>query len=150
MDSVEQSRLAEHVADVLGKMDSVSKQLGIERLSVGPGCARMRLVIDDSMVNGHGLCHTGILCTLADICTAYAACSYNENTLAQSLSIQLIAPVPLGTKLYGNATEVCMSGRTGIYDVEITNEAGAVVSVVRCQCRQTKGTVSENFPRGRN
>lgn len=141
--------LAEEVANTLGEMDTVSARLGIERLSIGPGYASMALEVDDRMVNGHQICHSGIICTLADITCAYAACSFNENNLAQSLNIQLLAPARIGMRLLAEAREVGVVGRTGVYDVEIRDEHSNQIALIRCQCRSIKGKINQNLPVGR-
>lgn len=145
---VSPKQLAEQVAEVMSKVDKVSAQLGIKRLEVGPGYAHMTLTVDASMTNGHEICHSGILFSLADITCAYAACSRNENNLAQNLHVQLLSPVSAGTQLHSHAKEVSVVGRTGIYDVEITDEQNAPIALVRCQCRTIKGSVSKDIPRG--
>ncbi len=141
--STSPEELAQKVADAMAKVDRVSAQMGVDRVDIGPGYARMTLTVDESMTNGHEICHSGILFTLADISCAYAACSQNRNNLAQNLNIQLISPVTVGTRLFSYAKEVSQVGRTGIYDVEITDQHGSQVALVRCQCRTIQGVILE-------
>jgi uncharacterized protein (TIGR00369 family) len=46
--------------------DAASQMLGIELAGYGPGWARTRMTVRDDMVNGHGICHGGLIFSLAD------------------------------------------------------------------------------------
>ena len=73
---------AENVAQALFANDKASQALGIRIVEVRPGSARLAMVIRGDMVNGHRICHGGMVFTLADSAFAFACNSYNENTVA--------------------------------------------------------------------
>jgi acyl-CoA thioesterase len=50
--------------------DAASRMLGIQLLEYGEGWARVQLTVRADMVNGHGVCHGGVIFSLAD--TAFA------------------------------------------------------------------------------
>ena len=100
----------------------------------------MTLVIDEKHLNGHSICHGGIIFTLADSAFAFACNTYNESTVAQNNSITFIRPAFLRQKLTARACEVDKSGRSGIYDVAVTNESNEVVAQFRGHSRTIKGT----------
>jgi len=64
-------RRARAAADALYAGDSASQALGIELLDAAPGSVRVAMTVRTDMVNGHGICHGGILFTLADSAFAH-------------------------------------------------------------------------------
>ncbi len=124
-------QLAERVRAGMLANDRVTKALGMAVAAVAPGQATVTMAVRDDMLNGHDICHGGLIATLADSAFAYACNSYNELTVASGFSIDLIAPARLGDVLTARCTEVAKAGRTGIYDTEVTNQRGERVAVFR-------------------
>jgi acyl-CoA thioesterase len=133
----------QHIADAVGKgmyaKDQAAQDLGIELMSIKPGEATMQMTVLAKMLNGFEICHGGYFTLLADTSFAYACNSYNELTVASSFSIDLLSPVFAGDVLIAVATEVKLSSRTGVYDVEICNQNGELVSVFRGHSYRLKG-----------
>jgi acyl-CoA thioesterase len=111
--------------------DRASQGLGMRILALGAGSARLEMAVRDDMLNGHEICHGGFITTLADSAFAFACNSRNELTVAAGLTVDFLAPVQRGELLTAEASEVSRSGRTGIYDIVVTNRAGARVALVR-------------------
>jgi len=111
--------------------DRASQGLGMRLLAVGAGTARLEMAIRDDMLNGHEICHGGFITTLADSAFAFACNSRNELTVASGLTVDFLAPVKRGDLLTADAVEVARTGRTGVYDIVVTNRAGARVALVR-------------------
>lgn len=99
--------------------DAASRALGMTLEHVGPGTARLSMTVRADMVNGHDLCHGGIVATLADSAFAFACNSRGIATVASGFEINLLEPVRLGDLLVADAREVALRGRSGIYDVTI-------------------------------
>ena len=99
--------------------DAASAGLGMELVDVGPGTAHVSMVVRADMVNGHDLCHGGLIATLADSTFALACNSRGPVTVAAGFSIDLLAPARLGQTLHAEAREVSLRGRSGIYDVTV-------------------------------
>jgi acyl-CoA thioesterase len=135
-------QLAEHVRDGMFANDRASKALGMRIVEVGPGRAVLEMTVLDTMVNGHDLCHGGLIATLADSAFAFACNSYNELTVASGFSIDILAPGKLGDVLTARCTEVSKSGRTGVYDAVVTNQRGERVAVFRGRSYTMKGKPS--------
>ena len=93
------------------------------------------------MVNGHHICHGGLIFTLADSAFAYACNSYNLNTVASACSIDFLAPGREGDVLEATAVERSASGRTGVYDVEVKVVGGNTVALFRGKSYRIKGEV---------
>jgi acyl-CoA thioesterase len=111
--------------------DRASQNLGVEILDVAPGSVRIAMTVQPGMLNGHGLCHGGILFTLADSAFAFACNSYGEPMVAAGAAIEFLAPCPGGERLTAVASEVTRTARGGIYDVRIANHAGESIAVFR-------------------
>ncbi len=113
------------------RSDRASQKLGLEILEVAPGSVRLSMTVRPEMLNGHGLCHGGIIFTLADSAFAFACNSHGEPMVAAGASIDFLAPTPAGERLTALATEVSRSARHGIYDVRGTKRSGETVAVFR-------------------
>jgi len=136
---------ATRVADAVGAgmyaRDRAAQALGIALEAIGPGRAVCRMTVRDDMVQGHGTCHGGIVFTLADTAFAYACNAYNRVTVALNAEIAFLAPARAGDVLTATARERSRSGRTGIYDVEVTDHSGALVALFRGTSYETRGEV---------
>ena len=130
---------AEFVRDGMLANDRVSRGMGMQVLGVAPGRAVMAMTVRDDMLNGHDICHGGLIATLADSTFAFACNSHNELTVASGFSIDLIAPGRLGDVLTARCTEVSKAGRTGVYDTDVTNQRGERVAVFRGRSYTLKG-----------
>lgn len=132
--------LARQSADAMWKDDAASQALGMEILEVGPGTAKLAMMIRPDMVNGHGTAHGGFIFTLADSTFAFACNSYNERAVAAHCSISYIRPGKLGARLIATAREVNRSGRSGIYDIEIFQDH-EVIAQFRGHSRLIGGSI---------
>jgi len=132
-------RLAERVRERMFANDHAARGLGMEVVAIGPGTAELTMTVRQDMINGHDICHGGLVATLADTAFAYACNSYNEVTVASGFSVDLVAPARLGDRLTAHCREVSKAGRTGVYDVEITNQRGERVGVFRGRSYTLKG-----------
>ena len=134
---------AEKSAAAMWDSDQASPWIGMENLSVSPGCATLELVVQPYHCNGHGICHGGIIFSLADSAFAFACNSYNQVTVAQQNSISFVAPGRLGSRLTATASEISRAGRSGIYDVMVHDDTGTLIATFRGCSRTIKG---QNFP----
>ncbi len=119
--------------------DQASQALGMQILAMAPGTATLSMTVRQDMLNGHHTCHGGLLSTLADSAFAFACNSYNELTVASGFGIDFLAPAHLGDVLTASCAEVSRSGRTGVYDVTVTNQRGERVAVFRGRSYTLKG-----------
>ena len=119
--------------------DHASTALGIRLTHISPGAAHMQMQVRHDMVNGFGTCHGGMITALADSAFGFACNSYNELTVASGLSIDFVAPAYAGDVLTARATEVSLSGRTGVYDVMVFNQQADCIAVFRGRSHRIKG-----------
>jgi acyl-CoA thioesterase len=132
-------RTAEKVRDGMFRNDRASKWLGMQVAEVAPGRAVLTMTVRDEMLNGHDICHGGLIATLADSAFAFACNSYNELTVASGFAIDLLAPGRLGDVLTASCVEVSKAGRTGVYDTEVLNQRGERIAVFRGRSYTLKG-----------
>ncbi|MCK0112125.1 hydroxyphenylacetyl-CoA thioesterase PaaI [Ornithinimicrobium sp. F0845] len=120
--------------------DRASAGLGIECLEVthdgDRGAATARMPVTAEMVNGHDICHGGLIFTLADSAFALACNAGGTPTVAATCDITFVTAARLGDVLVASARERTTYGRNGICDVTVTREAdGAVVAEFRGRSR---------------
>ncbi|MDO5528302.1 MAG: hydroxyphenylacetyl-CoA thioesterase PaaI [Paracoccus sp. (in: a-proteobacteria)] len=132
--------LAEASAKAMWDGDSASQRLGMTLDHIAPGEATLSMTITQDMSNGHGNCHGGYIFTLADSAFAFACNTYNNITVAQHCSVSYLIPGRIGDRLTATATECHRQGRSGIYDIRVTNGDGAHVAQFRGHSRTVKGT----------
>jgi acyl-CoA thioesterase len=139
MSDIDAQRTADRVRQGMFMNDRASKWLGMQVLQVTPGHAVLAMTVRDEMLNGHDICHGGLIATLADSAFAFACNSYNELTVASGFAIELLAPGRFGDVLTATCREVSKAGRTGVYDTEVTNQHGKRVAVFRGRSHSIKG-----------
>jgi len=131
--------LAEAVGREMYRGDRTSQFLHIALDEIRPGYARMSLAITDDMVNGHGMCHGGFIFTLADSAFAYSCNSHNHNAVASGCTIEYLAPAHVGDVLTATAEERALAGRSGIYDIEVSNQDGKRIALFRGKSHRIQG-----------
>lgn len=119
--------------------DNASKWVGMELASVTEGRAEITLTVEPHHANGIGNCHGGITFALADSAFAFACNSRNQVTVAQHNSITYLAPGRVGDRLTASAKEVSLTGRSGVYDVEVRNQNGEMIARFTGLSRTIKG-----------
>lgn len=118
-EAVDPAALAAACAEVMWASDRASQSLGMELESVTPGRARLSMVVRPDMVNGHDLCHGGLVAALADSAFAFACNSHGTVTVASGFDVQLLESARIGDQLVADAREVALRGRSGVYDVTV-------------------------------
>ena len=132
--------LADEVARAMYRVDGAARPLGIHIEHIAPGSARLSMKLRPEMLNSHQTGHGGFLFALADTAFAYASNARNLATVASGCSIDYVAPAHLGDTLTAVADELALSGRTGVYDVTITNQKGEVIAFFRGKSYRIRGT----------
>lgn len=130
-------------AEAMWADDNASKWLGMEIVEVSEGHATLALTVEPHHANGHGICHGGVTFCLADSAFAFACNSRNQSTVAQTNTITYITPGRVGDRLTAAAREVSLNGRSGIYDVTVTNQDGTVIAEFRGNSRAIRGQLFE-------
>jgi acyl-CoA thioesterase len=121
--------LARACADAMWKEDDASKSLGMTIVEIGSGRATLSMTVKPEMVNGQRIAHGGFIFTLADSAFAFACNTHNERVVAAQGHITFIKPGKLGDRLVATAKEISRTGRSGIYDVRVTVDGGAIAEL---------------------
>ncbi len=124
--------------------DNASKWLGMRIEEVRPGYARLSMTVTPNMVNGHNLCHGGLIFTLADSTFAFACNSHNQRAVAAGASIEFVAPAFLGDVLTAEGVEQVLKGRTGVYDMKVVNQKNQPIAFFRGKSATIKGLLVED------
>ena len=141
--TVDTLALAKAAAEVMWREDNASKWLGMKVEEVRPGYARLSMTVTANMVNGHNLCHGGLIFTLADSTFAFASNSHNQRAVAAGCAIEFLAPAFLGDVLTAEGVEQALRGRTGVYDIKVTNQKSELIAVFRGKSATIKGLLVE-------
>lgn len=133
--------LAQAAADSLFALDQAAQTLGMQLATVSPGHGRVTMAVRTDMLNGHGSCHGGFIFTLADTALVVACNSCKQNTVASGCVIDFLALGRLGVQLTADAIEQSLAGRTGVYDIMVTNHEGKRIVLFRGRSYRIKGEV---------
>jgi acyl-CoA thioesterase len=136
-------QLAELAGKTMYERDPASQRLGMTLDEIRPGYARISMRVREDMLNGHGTCHGGYIFMLADSAFAFACNSHNFNTVGAGCSIDYLSPGREGDLLTAEAVEQALSGKTGVYDVVVTNQEGRKVALFRGKSHRVNGMVAE-------
>ncbi|MGE0801848.1 MAG: hydroxyphenylacetyl-CoA thioesterase PaaI [Lautropia sp.] len=134
-------RLAEAVAERMWADDHATRHLGIERLAVGPGHARLRMRVRPEMTNGHGICHGGYIFLLADSTFAFACNSHDQRTVAASAEVHFLEAAKEGDVLTAEGREQHRRGRSGVYDMTVRDQNDRLIALFRGKSATIKGRI---------
>lgn len=119
--------------------DRASRGLGMRLAAIGEGTSTLTMTVRDDMLNGFDICHGGFITTLADSAFAFACNSRNTLTVAAGLTVDFLAPAHGGDVLTARAAEVSRTGRTGVYDMVVSNQHDARIALVRGRSHALSG-----------
>jgi acyl-CoA thioesterase len=111
--------------------DAASAALGMRVLADEPGHAVVDMTVRADMLNGFGITHGGLVFALADTAFAIACNEDDKLTVAAGADVAFLKSTREGDVLTASASRRLRSGRTGLYDVTVTDQAGDVVAEFR-------------------
>lgn len=111
--------------------DPFCELVGIELVDLGPGTATTELTVTEEHVNFHGIPHGGAINALADAAFAAASNAAGRTAFALETNISFLEAVEVGTTLTATAEERHVRGRTGSYEIEVTDDEGDPVATFR-------------------
>jgi acyl-CoA thioesterase len=133
---------AERAAAALFARDRASQALGMRITGVAPGWARVVMRVRADMVNGHGVCHGGMVFALGDSAFAFACNSHNEATVAAAAAIDYLAAAREGDELTAEAAQLWRTRRNGLYEIVISNQHGERIALFRGRSYRIDGQVA--------
>ena len=120
--AAEAQLIAERSVEALYARDRASQALGMNVTAVRPGFAQVTMQVRADMVNGHGLCHGGLIFALGD-----------SDVLAAARS---------GDTLTAEARELWRTRRNGLYEIVIFNGHGERLALFRGRSYRIDGPVA--------
>ncbi|MEQ8515785.1 MAG: hydroxyphenylacetyl-CoA thioesterase PaaI [Chromatocurvus sp.] len=135
--------LARACGDAMWAEDHATHALGMELGDIVTGEAEISMTVRKDMVNGHGLCHGGLIFTLADSAFAYACNTHNRRAVASGARIEFLAPARLGDRLTACARQLSQGRSTGVYDVIVSRSDGVQVALFRGNAHRITGQLVE-------
>lgn len=111
--------------------DAASAALGMRVLADEPGHAVVEMAVRADMLNGFGITHGGLVFALADTAFAIACNEDDRVTVAAGADVTFLKSTHEGDVLTATAARRLRSGRTGLYDVTVTDQSRDVVAEFR-------------------
>jgi acyl-CoA thioesterase len=139
--AAEAQLIAERSVEALYARDRASQSLGMSVTAVRPGFAQVTMPVRADMVNGHGLCHGGLIFALGDSAFAFACNTYDEATVGAAASIDFLAAGHAGDTLTAEARELWRTRRNGLYEIVILNGRGERLALLRGRSYRIDGPV---------
>jgi len=131
---------AEITAHLLGN-DRFSQWLGLQIEATGTGYCKLHFQVNDQHLNGFDVVHGGVLFSAADSAFAFACNSHGILTLALAADISFTRSARSGDILTVEARELHQGGRTGVYEVRITNTQGELTALFKGTAYRTSKNV---------
>src|SRR2546430_8717247 len=92
---------AGRAAAALFERDRASQALGMRITEMRPGWARVGMTVRADMLNGHGVCHGGIVIPLRDTAAAFCGYAHNRRTAAPGAPRYFPSARPVGEQRSG-------------------------------------------------
>ena len=131
-------KLANKIVNKMINEDAFSKWLGIKVLEINEGNCILKMTVRDEMTNGFNIAHGGITYSLADSALAFAANTYNIQSISIETSISHTKKVQSGDILKATTKEINKSKKTSIYYITITNQDNIEVAHFKGTVYKTK------------
>lgn len=111
--------------------------MGIELVHAGGGRARFEMTVREDMVNGHGMCHGGLIFLLGDTVMDYATNTGQPLSVAVHAEIDYLRPAHVGDRLIAEGGVQDEWGRSRLVDATVTNAAtGMAIAHFRGRTRE--------------
>lgn len=134
--------MVEKVREYMFKNDRLFSLLGARIMEMDKGYAKVELTVKEEHLNAAGVCHGGVIFSLADLAFALASNSHGKLALAIEVSITFMRSVSAGERIVAEAREVNLGKRTATYLMEVRNSENSLIALA-------KGTVyrlEKDFP----
>jgi acyl-CoA thioesterase len=127
----EPQALAKACSAALHERDRAAQMLGISIVETGPGHCELSMTVTESMLNGHGVCHGGLLFALADTALAHASNSRNRVSVASICSIDFLRPAAVGAVVTASVMERFRGRRKSSFDIELRDGETRLLALFR-------------------
>lgn len=128
------------------RRDRASAALGMHVEQDEPGRSVVSMTVRDDMANGFGITHGGLVFALADTTFAIVCNEDDRVTVAAGADISFLKSTYPGQTLTATGVRRARSGRSGVYDITVTDETGDVVAEFRGRSITTNRPVPDEEP----
>ena len=111
--------------------DKLMQHLGAQLINGEAGHVIIELVVTENLVQRHNTCQGGAIFALADAAFGIAANNTGQSAVSQHCTISFLRPAPLGETIRAEAKRRSTTGRTDIFDVEVTDSSGELIAEFR-------------------
>ncbi len=119
------------IFDLMYNNDPFSKLLGMQLIEINEGFCKLEMKVTKDMLNGFGIAHGGITYSLADSALAFASNSRGIQSVSIETSINHLSKVVEGDILTAITEEKNLTGRTGLYIINIINQNNQAVALFK-------------------
>jgi phenylacetic acid degradation protein PaaD len=112
----------------LSVRDRLPATLGIECVDAGPGRAVVRVQVGENHLNSHGMCHGGLIFTVADTAFGLASNSHGVVAVGVEAHISYHVAAKRGDVLIGTASEVSRNRKLASYRIDVTTQEGVLIA----------------------
>jgi acyl-CoA thioesterase len=119
------------IFDLMYNNDPFSKLLGMQLIEINEGFCKLEMKVTKDMLNGFGIAHGGITYSLADSALAFASNSRGIQSVSIETSINHLSKVTEGDTLTAISEEKNLTGRTGLYIINIINQNKQAVALFK-------------------
>ena len=127
-ESITEARLA---VERMIRDDEFTRWLGASLVSLEPGKCTLEMTVRSEMLNGFGLCHGGIIYSLADSALAFAANSRGKIAVSIDTSLSIPASAAAGDTIRAVAHEIDRGEKIGHYSVSVMKTDGELVGLFK-------------------
>ncbi|MBS1906661.1 MAG: hydroxyphenylacetyl-CoA thioesterase PaaI [Actinobacteria bacterium] len=113
------------------RRDRASQALGMRVQVDEPGRAVVSMTVREDMLNGFDITHGGLVFALADTTFAIVCNEDEQVTVAAGADITFLKSTRVDQVLTASGSRRARNGRTGLYDITVTDETGDVVAEFR-------------------
>jgi len=142
----DETALARAVCAAMEARDRVFIAYGMRAVAVSAGRVTLEMTVRDDMLNGHDICHGGVVFAFADTAMAIASNAQNQTAVAAAAGIDFIDSARPGETLRAEAVERSARRRTAIYDVTVSGADGRVVALFRGRTQRIGGKAVADLP----
>lgn len=118
-------------ASYMLKQDFFSQWMGVEILKAEEKYCLIQMQIRKEMLNGLRTVHGGVIFAFADTALAFSSNNTNEASVALQCTINFCKAVKENDLLTAESTLIADTRKTGVYDIQVRNESGALVAAFR-------------------
>lgn len=125
------SETVKKIKEKIENYDMLLKLFNIKIEKLNPGHSEVSMVIKENHTNAAGVCHGGVIFSLADVAFALASNSHGNIALAMDVSISFIKTVKPGTEIRAICIEKHKGKSTGQYIIEVKDDKNRLVSILK-------------------